>query len=423
MANSFDSNFTRKLADIVIEGFDSKRVISKNVDTQLLEGKFNPSTGTIVDFKRPTDYTTTRSSTGDISSSKKDIITGKAFGTVQDYITIAVDYNEVDEALKMGNPDQLLSSIPTRMVNDLELDFATFMMKNTGLLAGTVGTPVTTWDHIAKAGAVMTAHGVPADAPWYYTVNPFTQAKLASNQRSLGAGTGDLITDAHQKATITSMYAGFDRVMTATTLPSYTNSAVSDRVGTLSANPTVTYIGAKDTMTMSIAVTAMGANAVVAAGETIQITGRNRLNLATRKLILDDTGAPILFTGTVTASVTLGASGEGTLVITGPAIYEAGGAYNTVDSAPVSGDVVTRLGSASAIIQPNLFWHKQAFSIGFVPMKKLHATDTIATTEDGIQLRVTKYANGDANKQTVRFDIHPAYACLNPFFAGQGFGG
>lgn len=424
MSNNFDSNITRKLARVFLEKFESARVHSKNVNTQLLQGKFDPSSGDTVDFKRPTDYTTTRTDAGDITGVRKDIITGKASGTVQNYFTVPIDWNEADEAIKMDQLDELLAPAATRIATDLELDFTNFMVTRAGLLAGTVGTPATTWDHVAQAGAVLSAHGVPTDSPWYYTVNPFTQKKLASNTRSLGAGgtAGDMITEAHQKSTITSMFAGFDRVMTATTLPRYTTDAQADRAGTLTANPTVTYLGAKDTMTMSIAVTAMGANAVVAAGEIVQISGRYRKNLSTRRDIIDDTGARILFTGVVTSSVTLGASGEGTLVISGPAIYEASGAYNTVDSAPVSGDVVTRLGSAGVTIQPNLFWHKNAFAIGSVPLKKLYATDTIATTEDGLQIRVSKYSDGDANKQIVRFDFRPAYACLNPFFAGQGFG-
>lgn len=424
MSNNFDSNITRKLARVFLEKFESARVHSKNVNTQLLQGKFDPSSGDTVDFKRPTDYTTTRTAAGDITGVRKDIITGKASGTVQNYFTVPIDWNEADEAIKMDQLDELLAPAATRIATDLELDFTNFMVTRAGLLAGTVGTPATTWDHVAQAGAVLSAHGVPTDSPWYYTVNPFTQKKLASNTRSLGAGgtAGDMITEAHQKSTITSMFAGFDRVMTATTLPRYTTDAQADRAGTLTANPTVTYLGAKDTMTMSIAVTSMGANAVVAAGEIVQISGRYRKNLSTRRDIIDDTGARILFTGVVTSSVTLGASGEGTLVISGPAIYEASGAYNTVDSAPVSGDVVTRLGSAGVTIQPNLFWHKNAFAIGSVPLKKLYATDTIATTEDGLQIRVSKYSDGDANKQIVRFDLRPAYACLNPFFAGQGFG-
>lgn len=424
MANNFDSNFTRKLARVFLEKFESARIHSKNVNTQLLDGRFDPTSGDTVDFKRPTDYTTSRTTAGDITGVRKDIITGKASGTVQNYFTVPIDWTEADEAIKMDQLDQLLAPAATRIATDLELDFSNFMLTRAGLLAGTVGTAATTWDHIAQAGAVMMGHGIPQDAPWYYTVNPFTQKKLASNQRSLGAGgtAGELITEAHQKSTISNMFAGFDRVMTATTLPRYTTDAASDRAGTLTATPTATYVGAKDSMTMSIAVTSMGANAVVAAGEIVQITGRNRLNLSTRRTILDDTGAVILFTGVVTAAVTLGASGEGTLVISGPAIYESTGAYNTVSSAVTSGDVVTRLGSAGVTLQPNMFWHKNAFSIGSVPLKKLYATDTIATTEDGLQIRVCKYSDGDANKQIVRFDLRPAYSCLNPFFAGQGWG-
>lgn len=425
MANNFDSNVTRKLMKSFVKGFETDRVLSKNVDTQLLKGAFKPDTGDTIDFKRPTDYVTKRTSAGDISGgTRSDIVTGKASGVVQDYFTVDVDYDEADEAIKMDQLDELLAPMATRIVTDLELDFAEFMMVNTALLAGTPGTAATTWDHVAEAGAVMTAHGVPSDKPWFYSVNPFTQRKLASNQRSLGAGgaAGTLISDAVKRATVAEMFAGFDRVMTATSLASYTTDAAADRAGTLAANPVVTYVGAKDTMTQVLSVTAMGFGAVVKAGETIQITGRNRLNLSTRKLILDETGAVILWTGTVTADVTLDGAGAGLLTVTGPAIFEATGAFNTVDSAPISGDVITLLGAASKVIQPNLFWHKDAFAIGSVPIKKLHSTDTVATTKDGLQLRCSKYADGDANKQIVRFDFRPAYGVLNPFLAGQGFG-
>jgi hypothetical protein len=421
MANSINL-FTRKLAEPFLKSFETERVLSKNVNTQLLAGQFtsNPGSGANVDFKRPTDYTTVRTPTGDVSGeTKSDIITGKATGTVQDYFTAFVDYDEADEAINMGNVEQLLAPMATRMVTDLELDYGQFMMKNSGLLAGTVGTAVSTWDHVAQAGAVMQSSGVPMDDMWTYAANPFTQRSLSSDQRSLGTpGTAD---SANQKATITDNFAGM-RVMTATTLASYTTGTGGDRTGTLSATPDATYLTAKDSMTQSIAVTGFQANLVVAAGETITVTGRNRLNLSTRQPMIDESGNQILFSGTVTESVTLGASGEGTLVITGPGIFEATGAYNTVDSALTSGDIVTLGGSAATLIQPNLFWHKQAFSIGSVPLKKLHSTDTIATTKDGLQFRVSKGVGFLENQQKVRIDFRPAYAALNPFFAGQGFG-
>lgn len=425
MANNLSSNITQKLIRVFLEKMETARVLSKNVNTQLLSGAFGPDTGSEVNFKRPTDAISHRTPDGDISATaRQDIIAGKAKGTVQDYITVHCEFKEVEQALELDQLDELLEPFAQRLVTDLELSFADFMAVNAGLISGTPGTPASTWEHIADAGAGLTAHGVPGDAPWYYGVNPYTQVALSTDQRSLGAGgvAGKAIMSAHEKATIVQGYAGFDRVMTSTALNSHTTDSPADRAGTLSANPTVTYVGAKDTMTQSLAVTAFGANLVVKAGETIQIAGRYRMNLSTRRLILDASGNRIPWSGTVTAEVTLGAAGEGTLVVTGPAIYEATGAYNTVDSAPISGDVVTLLGAASTIIQPNMYWHKNAFGIGSVKIDKLYSTDTIGTTKDGLQIRVSKYSDGDANKQIVRFDLHPAFAAFNPFLAGKGFG-
>jgi hypothetical protein len=424
MANNFLSNFTRKLAEVTLDQFENKRVISKNVNTQLLTGKFDPSTGDTVDFSRPTDYVSVRTSDGDLTSETvSDIITGKASGVVQDYFTVFVDYQEADQAIKMNRLDTLLDPMTSRIVTDFELDFASFMMKNTALLAGTVGTAADTWDDIAAAGSIMQSSGVPMDDSMCYAVNPFTQRKLASTNRGLGAGgvAGALVKTAVDRAVIDDNFAGM-KVLTASTLASYTTGAGADRAGTVVGTPVATYVAAKDTMTQVIGVTAFQANLVVAAGETVTVTGRNRLNLSTRQPILDENGATILFSGTVTTAVTLDGSGAGNLTITGPAIFEAAGQYNTVSSAIAASDVITLGGAASTIIQPNLFWHKQAFSVGSVPIEKLYSTDTLATTEDGLQMRVSYGSDFLANKQKVRIDFRPAYGVMNPFFAGKGFG-
>ena len=420
MANDFDSNFSRKLMKSFLNKFESERVLTKNVDTQLFSGKFQGDTGDTIDVKRTTDYKTSRTSTGDVSGeTKSSIITGKASATVQDYFTSFVDYDEADEAIKMDQLDKLLAPMATRIVTDFETDYAGFMMKNSGLLAGTVGTGVTTWDHVAEAGSIMQASGIPMDGSWCYAANPFTQRKLASDQRSLGGETGAMT--ANQRATITENFAGM-KVMTATTLASYATGTGADRAGTVVGTPVATYVAAKDTMTQVIGVTAFQANLVVAAGETITVTGRNRLNLSTRLPVIDENGSQVVFTGTVTESVTLDGLGAGNLTITGPAIFESGGQYNTVDSAIAASDVVTLGGAASTIIQPNMFWHKQAYTVASVPIKKLHSTDTIATTEDGLQLRVSKGSNFLENQNLVRIDFRPAYGVMNPFMAGQGFG-
>lgn len=422
MANNFDSNFTRKLLPGVMEAFESKRTVSKTVNTQRLNGVFGGNTGDTVDFKRPTDYKSVRTSSGDISgTTAQSIITGKASGVVQDYITVEVDFQEADQALKMGGEDltRFYDDMATRVVTDLEVDFSKFCVKNAGLLSGTPGTAVSEWSDVANAGALMDSLGVPS-GPKMYVGNPFLNTSLANIQRSIGA-VDSLVSPAFRDATVSSNFAGMT-VMTSTALAAATVGNFTDRAGTLSGAPTPTYLAAKDSMTQVLSVTGLSANTVVKAGEVIQVTGRSRLNLSTRQIALNAAGAEILWTATVTADVTLNGSGAGDLVCTGPAVFEAAGAYNTVSSAVASGDVVTLLYPANATTQANLFYHRDAFAIGSVSIEKLFSTDTLGTTKDGLQLRCSKGASIRENKQIVRFDFRPAYAVLNPFFAGQGFG-
>jgi hypothetical protein len=295
------------------------------------------------------------------------------------------------------------------------------MHENCGLSYGVPGTVVDTWADIAGAGSLLDSIGVPMDQKWCYAVNPFVQQTLAGLQAGLNSGSNKLVDTAWERAVISENFAGM-RVMSSNALPSRTVTTAADLVGALDANPDVTYVTAKDTMTQAWVVTGFTASATVKAGDVIQVTGKYRVSNSTRLPMFDATGAQILFQGIVTADVTLDASGEGTLVVTGPAIWETAGQYNTTSAAVVSGDVITILGTSAAVVQPNLFFHPQAFGLGTVKLPKLSAQDTIATTEDGFSIRVTKYSDGDKNQQTIRFDLLPAFATFNPFFAGQGFG-
>ena len=420
MPNNLSSNITRKVARVFLDAFEGSRVLTKSVDTQLLSNKFNPSSGSTVDFKRPHDYNTIRTSGGDISAStKSDIIAGKATGTVQNYFTVATEWTNIQEALELDQLEEILKPMASRIITDLEVDFASYMLKNCNLSIGTPGTAVDAWSDVAAAGSLMQEIGVPM-TDIYYVMNPFTQQALATVQNGLYSAER-LVTSSWQKAQISTPFAGLQGI-SSNCLANFTSGTATDRAGTLSATPTATYVAHKDTMIQDVAVTAFSANLTIKAGEIVEVTGRFRTSIASRQVILDQTGAQIKWRGVVTEDVTLGASGNGTLKVAGPAIFEANGQYNTVNSALTSGDVITVLGSASTVYKPNLFYHKQAFGLGTVKLPKLYEGDTIATTEDGMSIRITKYSDGDSNKQKIRFDLLPAYATFNPFFAGQGYG-
>lgn len=420
--NNLQSNVTRKLARVFLEKFEASRVLCKSLDTQLLQGKFTPASGSNVDFKRPHDYNSIRTPGGDISAStKSDIIAGKATGTVQDYFTVATEWDNVEEALELDQLDEILEPMAYRMVTDLELDLGRYMIENGGLSYGDPDTPVTTWGHVAGAGATMDALGVPKEGGWHYVMNPFTTVALADTQSGLASGSNNLVDTAWKRAQISDDFGGM-RVMASNALKTRTSSDAADRAGSLSSTPDGTYLVHKDTMVQTWAVTGFTASATVKAGDIVEVTGRNHLSLSTRELIVGSDGAAIKFRGTVVADVTLDGAGAGNLSVTGPALNEANGQYNTVDSALQSGDIVTILGTADGIYQPNLFFHKQAYGLGTVKLPKLYSTDTVATTQDGFSIRVSRYADGDANVQKVRFDMLPAFATFNPFFGGQAFG-
>ena len=419
MANNLNSNVTRKVARVFLDAFESSRVLTKTVDTQLLSGKFNPSSGSNVDFKRPHDYNSIRTSGGDISSSdKSDIIAGKATGTVQDYFTAATEWGNVEEALELDQLDTILEPMARRIVTDMELDLSAFIRKNAALSYGDRGTAVDAWSDVAGAGATMDSIGVPMSDDKFYIMNPFTTTALASAQNGLNAADG-LVRTAWEKSQISSNFGGM-MALTSNALGSYTSGNTADREGALAAAPDATYVTAKDTMTQVLSLDGLGTG-TIKAGDQVTIAGVNRLNVATRQPMIDASGNPVPWTGTVLEDVTI-AGNAATITVSGAAIYEANGQYNNVTAAPAEDAVVTILGAADTLYQPNLFYTKQAFGIGTVKLPKLYSTDTIATTSDGFSIRVSKYADGDANTQKIRFDLLPAYACFNPLFAGQGFG-
>ena len=227
MANDLTSNITRKLARVFLKAFESSRVLTKTVDTQLLSGKFNPSSGSTADFKRPHDYNTIRTSGGDISSStKSDIISGKATGTVQDYFTAATEWGNVEEALELDQLDQILAPMARRIVTDLEVDLGDYMLKNCNLHYGTPGTVVDAWSDVAGAGALMESIGVPMAGNYYYAMNPFSTTNLADAQNGINGAPSNLVQTAWENAQISKNFGGM-KAITSNALKARTSSDVA----------------------------------------------------------------------------------------------------------------------------------------------------------------------------------------------------
>lgn len=424
MANNTASNIDKKVLKSIEKGFQSNRVTTKTINLDNIKGAHTSSTGDTIYRKRKTSYRATSSATGDISGSApgNDILIGQIPYVVQDIETVDVEWNAVEEALELNQLDELVGGpMGEELVTAVELKVNDFMVKNSGLTFGTPGTVVTDWEEVAYTKALMDEIGVSMSGQRYYQMNNFTSAKLAGQLTGLSADAR--VNTAWENAVVKGPVAGMTAV-SSNTLKSITNGTTTDRAGALDANPDVTWATHKDTMVQSIAVNGFSAGLTIKAGEVIAVTGRYHTNPRTQQVLLDETGAEITFKWTVTADVTLDGSGEGTVLVTNAAIFDAASnnQYDNVSSAPVATDVITLLGSASDVVKPNLAYHKDAFSFATIELPKLYATDSTYRSNDGLTYRVSRYSDGAANKQQMRIDIMYAIGVTNPLYAVRAYG-
>lgn len=430
MANNLSSNVSTKVAKVILEGFEASRVLSKTINTTIVDGQIQPDTGSTVYVKRPTQYSGIETSDGDISASTlNDIAVGRAAATVQNYITVPVNYINLEEITQLDQLQELLAPAAAELATKLELNLGQRMIEQSALTYGTPGTAVDAWSDVAGANALLGSIGVPV-GDRYYIMNDFTQVNLASAQGALKFDPA--VKTAWEQARISTPFAGMTS-MASNALKQYTSGAAVDRAGTLAATPNATWATHKDTMIQTLSLTGLTASTAnaVRAGDVLEFTGtgasaRSFVNVATRQTVLGADGTPVKWRCTVVTGGNTDGAGAVTVTVTNAAIYGAAGGqdqqYTNISAPLTSGDVFNILGSTSTVYQPSMFYHKNAFAIATIKLPKLFATDTIATTKDGLSFRVTRYSDGDRNKQKWRIDLLPVFATLNPLFAGKGFG-
>jgi hypothetical protein len=429
MANNLSSNVSTKVAKVIMDSFESTRVLTKTVNTSLVAGAngITNETGDTVYLKRPTQYKALETAGGDISAlTKNDMGVGRIAATVQNYITVPINYTNLEEVTELNQLQEILSPAAEEVATRLELNVGQKLIENAGLSYGVPGTVADAWKDVSGMAALMTSVGMPMSGNKYYVINPFIQSELSSVQNGLNAS-DSLVKTAWENAQISANFAGM-RVLTSTALNTYTSGATTDRAGTLGATPDATWATHKDTMiqTLSLAGLSLSTTDAVRPGDLLEFPARHYVNVATRKPVLGPAGTALPWRCTVVTGGNTDGAGAVSVTVTSAAIYGAAGGldeqYTTIDSPLTSGDVVNVLGAADTAYQPNVAYHKNAFALATIKLPKLHATDTIATSKDGLSMRITKYSDGDKNAQRWRIDLLPVMGVINPLFIGSGFG-
>lgn len=423
-SNSLSKNVVQNILRKFLAPWKSEMVTLNAVDKQIYsQPGFNPRSGNTIQVKRPHQFTTSRTSGGDLTSvDANDIISATATATVQDMVSVWLDWTVVEEALYLDQLDQILAPIREKMIVDIETDFNAYIKNTAAHFLGTADAAIDQWSDIAQVNSFCKALGFPAGKV-YAEVGPYAVQDLADAQK--GIFSTELATSAWKEAMIPRNFGGLIAYM-SNTLASHD---IGDHDGglQLNATPTQTYSAAKDTYQTTIVIKGCDTSVTgfLKKGDTIRVEGKYWNQMHSKDQAAGRGGAGLAYTGTVTEDADSTAGGLCTVVLSGPAINDATSnrQYDTISEALAEDDTVTVLsGTASGSTVPNLFFHEKAYSLNTVKLPKLHSIDSSVASFDGMSIRAHKWADGTKNLQKIRFDILPAYACNNPLLAGKFYG-
>lgn len=110
------------------------------------------------------------------------------------------------------------------------------------------------------------------------------------------------------------------------------------------------------------------------------------------------------------------AGGAGTIQIS-PAIVTSG-ALQTVSASPTNGGAVAKVGGASQVYRPSLFFHKDAFTFATADLVMPKGVDMAArVVRDGISLRMVRQYDINNDRFPVRLDVLYGYQAIRPQLA------
>lgn len=420
MSNNLDKNVSQVVLKKFVKGFESNRVLSKTVDRQLIKGEIDMNTGDSVSLKRPHQFATIDTPDGNITGKQKNnLISGTVQAKVDSYITVAVSWTQVEQALKLNQLEKILDPIASTMATTLETRLANYMIRNGALSLGTPGHAIGKWEDIARVGSLLTDLGVTGTN--YAAINPWAAQNLAGAQIALT--NNNLTQTAWEKAQIPRNFGGVQAI-TSNGLVARTQGAFGGAL-TVKTTPVVDYESVKDSYQFSVVLTGAGAGieGFLKAGDQLIFDGISWVNQQTKQPLVGTEGGEIDFTATVLKDANSDANGDVTATLSGVPIVDGDNPqYNTVNKAIASGDSVEVRGVAGQIVKPSLFYNSEFVGMGSVVLPKLHSIDSSVISYDGLSIRVHKYSDGDAAAQYMRFDLLPTFACFSPHKGGQLFG-
>jgi hypothetical protein len=241
--------------------------------------------------------------------------------------------------------------------------------------------------------------------PRYATVNPAANAGLVEGMKGLFNPT-DTISKQFKNGMMGTGVLGYDEINMSQSIKTHTTGDWGTAI------TVTTTISAQGTASVGLSFT--GSSKTWKQGDVFTIAGVYAVNPQTR----ETTGSLQQFV------VTADSTGSSTATVTvSPAIYTPTNALATVDSFPVSGAVVTMLGSASSQYAQNLVYHRDAITFATADLLLPNGVDMASrAVHNGISLRVVRQYDINNDRMPCRIDVLYGYSAIRPQMAARIWG-
>ena len=317
---------------------------------------------------------------------------------------IGVNFTSAELTMQLDDfAERVLKPRISQLASSVDADVA----NSYKAIYNSVGTPGTTpsTSLVLLQAQQKLNEGAAVMSPRYATVNPAANAGLVEGMKGLFNPT-DTVSRQFKNGMMGMGVLGFDEVNMSQSIKQHTTGSWGTAITVTS---TITTEGAT-----SVGLSFTGSSKTWNVGDVFTIANVYAVNPQTR----ESTGSLQQFT------VTAAAVGSSTTTVSvSPALYTPANALATVDSLPVSGAVVTMLGSAATQYAQNLVYHKDAITFATADLLLPQGVDMASRqVHNGISLRVVRQYDINNDRLPCRIDVLYGYAAIRPQMAARIWG-
>jgi hypothetical protein len=314
-------------------------------------------------------------------------------------VGVDIEFTSVEETLELD--DLLKNEVMQSNAATLAQYVDTALMESVLYFPNWVGTPgeiVDSFIDYSKGPERLDHLAVPEDGNRFGVLG-VTDSWALANSFGYHPSAADLAKKAIERARIP-MLGGTDAYKTQSVINLITGTRAAAGAAQVDGNnQVVTYDSVKSDYTQTLAVKGLAAGATIKAGEVFSIANVYGINPRTKQR------QDFLAQFVVLQDVTADGGGLANIKFQLPIIV--GGAYATVNTAPVNNGAITFMGAASSQYRQNAVFHKSAIQLTFAKLvmprsgRAAYSTDP----ETGITIRYWETSDGTNDTHLHRWDL------------------